>query len=83
VADLDPALIREWQASPRLAERIAAELALEMRGRCRWDPVEGSFRIAVRMAVSEGTARRAKVLLANCGAIMKDVTGSSPGYYVS
>jgi hypothetical protein len=83
VADIDPGLIRQWQASRRLAERVAARLATELRGRQRWDPVDGNFRIAVRMAVSEGTARRAKALLADSGAMMKDATGGRTGYYVT
>jgi hypothetical protein len=35
------------------------------------------------MDVSEGTARRAKALLADHGAIMKDATGGTTGYYVT
>jgi DNA-binding GntR family transcriptional regulator len=83
VTDIDPGLIRQWQASHRLAERIAARLAAELRGGRRWDPVDGNFRLAVRMDVSEGTARRAKALLADSGAIMKDATGGTTGYYVT
>jgi hypothetical protein len=83
VTDIDPGAIRRWQASRRLAERVAARLAVELRGRQRWDPVEGDFRIAVRMDVSESTARRAKALLANCGAIMKDATSGRTGYFVT
>jgi hypothetical protein len=56
---------------------------MEICGRRRWDPVDSNFSIAVRMAISEGTARRAKLLLAGCGAIMKDAIGRSAGYYVS
>jgi hypothetical protein len=35
------------------------------------------------MDVSESTARRAKALLADCGAIMKDAIHQAPGYYVT
>jgi hypothetical protein len=83
VADIDPGLISQWQASPRLAERVAARLAMEICGCRRWDPVDTNFSIAVRLAISEGTVRRAKLLLASCGAIMKDAIGRSTGYYVS
>jgi hypothetical protein len=83
VADIDHDTISRWLASRRLSERIAARLAVELRGRQRWDPVEGNFRLGVRMEVSEGTARRAKALLADSGAIMKDATGGTTGYYVA
>jgi hypothetical protein len=83
VTDVDLALIRKWQASRRKAEQVAARLAAELRGRQRWEPVDGSLRIAVRLGVSESTVRRAKALLAGHGAIMKDATHRAPGYYVT
>ena len=83
MADIDHATIRQWQASPRLAERTAARLAAELSGLPRWEPVQGNFPIALRMDVSQGTVRRAKVLLASHGAIMKDATGGATGYYVT
>ena len=83
MTDIDPGLIRQWQASRRLTDQVAARLAAELRGRPRWEPVEGNFRLAVRMSVSEGTAHRAKALLADNGAIMKDATGGTTGYYVT
>ena len=54
----------------------ATALAAELRGLPRWEPVDGNYRIAARMDVSESTARRAKVLLAAHGAIMKDTTSA-------
>ena len=83
MTDIDPALISQWQASPSLAEQVAARLAAELRGLPRWEPVDGNYRIAARMDVSESTARRAKVLLAAHGAIMKDTTHRTAGYYVT
>jgi DNA-binding GntR family transcriptional regulator len=83
VTDIDPALIRQWQASRRLAEQVAARLAAEIRGRQRWEAVDGTLRIAVRLDVSQGTVRRAKALLAGHGAIMKDAAHRAPGYYVT
>jgi DNA-binding GntR family transcriptional regulator len=83
VTDIDPGVIRQWQASRSLAEQVAARLAAELRGRQRWDPVDGNFRLAVRMGVSESTARRAKALLAGHGAIMQDGRNRAAGYYVA
>ena len=83
MTDIDPALIGQWQASRSMAERVAARLAAELVGLPRWEPVEGTFRIAVRMNVSERTVRRAKELLADNGAIIKDGKGRAVGYYVA
>jgi hypothetical protein len=84
VTDISPDLIRQWQASRRLAERTAARLAAELRGRQRWEAVPGNFPLAIRMRVSQGTVRRAKNLLADHGVIMKDATtGGTTGYYVT
>ena len=83
MTDIDPALVSQWQASPHMTEQVAARLAGELRGKPRWEPVEGSFRIAVRMNVSQATVHRAKVLLADHGAIMKDSSGSTTSYYVT
>jgi hypothetical protein len=83
VTDIDHDTITRWKASRKLTERTAARLAAELRGLARWEPVPGNFAIAVRMSVSEGTARRAKALLADHGAIMKDATGGTIGYYVT
>ena len=83
MADVDDDTVARWRASSRLAERIAARIAAELRGQPRWQPVQGNFRLGARMGVSEGTARRAKALLADHGAIMKDATGGTTGYFVS
>jgi hypothetical protein len=83
VTDIDPRLIRQWQASRNKAEQVAARMATELRGQSRWQPVDGNFRIAARMDVSESTARRAKVLLVAHGAIMKDTSYRAAGYYVT
>ena len=83
MTDIDPGLIRTWQASRLKAEQVAARLAAELRGRQRWEAVDGSLHIAVRMGVSEATVRRAKSLLAGHGAIMKDAAHRAPGYYVT
>jgi DNA-binding GntR family transcriptional regulator len=79
VSDIDPALMRRWQASPRAAEQVAARIAGELSGKQRWHPVDGSPVIAARMDVSADTVRRAKVLLADSGVIMK----SASRFYVT
>lgn len=71
MSDIDPALMKQWQASPRAAEQVAAMLAAELAVKDRWHPVDGSPVIAGRMDVSTATVRRAKVLLADSGVIMK------------
>jgi hypothetical protein len=63
--------MRQWQASPRAAERVAARIATELAGKDRWHPVDGSPVIAARLDVSTGTVRRAEVLLTDNGVIMK------------
>ena len=83
MTDIDPALVHRWRASSSAIEQVAARLADELHGKPRWEPVEGSFRIAIRMGVSQTTVLRAKVLLADHGAIMKDSSGSTTGYYVT
>jgi hypothetical protein len=83
MADIDHDTITRWQASRSKAEQVAARLAAELRGKPRWDPVDGNHRIAARMDVSEATARRAKVLLAGHGAIMQDARNRAAGYYVT
>jgi DNA-binding GntR family transcriptional regulator len=83
VADIDHDTITRWHASPRLPEQVAARLAAELRGLPRWQPVPGNFPIALRRDVSQGTVRRAKALLADHGAIMKDGTGGTTGCYVT
>ena len=83
MGSIDHDTITAWQSSRLLAERIAARLAVEVRGLPRWERVQGNFAIGVRMGVSEGTARRAKALLEDHGAIMKDRTGGTTGYYVT
>ena len=83
MTDIDPGLIRQWQASGSKAEQVAARLATELLGQPRWAAVDGNWRIAARMDVSEGTARRAKVILVAHGAIMKDTSYRAAGYYVT
>ena len=84
MGSIDHATITAWQASRLLTERTAARLAAELRGLPRWEPVPGNLAIGVRMGVSEGTARRAKALLENHGAIMKGHTGgTTTRYYVT
>ena len=79
MTEIDPDLIRRWQASPRAAEQVAARLAAELSGKQRWEPVDGSPVIAVRMDVSINAVRHAKTLLADHGVILK----SSCRFYVA
>ena len=84
MGSIDRDTIAAWQSSRLLSERTAARLAAELRGLPRWEPVQGNLAIGARMGVSEGTARRAKALLEDHGAIMKGRTGgTTTGYYVT
>jgi hypothetical protein len=71
VNDVNAALIRQWQASPRPAEQAAARIAAELAGKQRWHPLDGTPVIAARLGVPAGTVRAAKALLAGHGLIMK------------
>jgi hypothetical protein len=71
VSDIDPGLIRQWQASPRAAEKVAAAIAGELAGKQRWHPVDGTPDLAARLDVPAAAVRRAKAVLAGSGVIMK------------
>jgi hypothetical protein len=71
--------MKQWQASPRPAEQVAARIAAELTGKQRWHPVDATPDIAARMDVPPGTVRAAKALLTGSGLIMK----SAGRFYVT